>query len=213
LAGTAPARPRRRSQAIPAAVAERESVHRRRDRDLSALRGGGRGGGGIRRSAGPPVSREWGNAGDSKRGFPRDGRPTRSSNRRGGRGKTFRRGPRSTCSGPRRSSPRARGIVGLVPLSGKGSPITGYAVLTGAEVSLGRFHGFQPETGHAVIRWVDTAGQGRRRRGRSSPLPRANPMVGPASFGPVTEKRARSVGAAFTQKSPAHAVLRPEADP
>ena len=90
-------------------------------------------------------------------------------------------------------------IVGLVPLSGKLSDI-GYAVLTGAEVALGALHGFDRNGATPVIRWVDTAGQAEKARMEFT-VAAADPMV-LGILGPVTGEEGRSVGAAFTQKSP-----------
>ena len=90
-------------------------------------------------------------------------------------------------------------IVGLVPLSGKLSDI-GYAVLTGAEVALGAFHGLERNGATPVIRWVDTAGQPETAR-KEFAVAAADRMV-LGILGPVTGEEGRSVGAAFTQKSP-----------
>ena len=90
-------------------------------------------------------------------------------------------------------------IVGLVPLSGKLSDI-GYAVLTGAEVALGAFQGIERNGATPVIRWVDTAGQPDRAR-KEFAVAAADRMV-LGILGPVTGEEGRSVGAAFTQKSP-----------
>ena len=90
-------------------------------------------------------------------------------------------------------------IVGLVPLSGKFSDI-GYAVLTGAEVALGAFHGLERNGATPVIRWVDTAGQPEKAR-KEFAVAAADRMV-LGILGPVTGEEGRSVGAAFTQKSP-----------
>ncbi len=90
-------------------------------------------------------------------------------------------------------------IVGLVPLSGKYSDI-GYAVLTGAEVALGTLHGFDLNSATPVIRWIDTAGQPEKAR-KEFVVAAADPMV-LGVLGPVTGEEGRSVGAAFTQKSP-----------
>ena len=90
-------------------------------------------------------------------------------------------------------------IVGLVPLSGKLSDI-GYAVLTGAEVALGAFHGFEQNGATPVIRWVDTAGQPEKARKEFVAAAADRMVLG--VLGPVTGEEGRSVGAAFTQKSP-----------
>jgi len=90
-------------------------------------------------------------------------------------------------------------IVGLVPLSGKLSDI-GYAVLTGAEVALGTLQGVEWNGTPPVIRWVDTAGEPENAR-RVFVAAAANPMVF-GVLGPVTGEEGRSVGVAFTQKSP-----------
>ncbi|MHB8782754.1 MAG: ABC transporter substrate-binding protein [Desulfobacteria bacterium] len=90
-------------------------------------------------------------------------------------------------------------IVGLVPLSGKLSDI-GYAVLTGAEVALGTFHGLDRNGATPVIRWVDTAGQPERARKEFVAAAADRMVLG--VLGPVTGEEGRSVGAAFTQKSP-----------
>jgi len=90
-------------------------------------------------------------------------------------------------------------IVGLVPLSGKLSDI-GYAVLTGAEVALSTLQGVERNGTPPVIRWVDTAGQAENAR-REFVAAAANPMV-LGVLGPVTGEEGRSVGVAFTQKSP-----------
>ena len=90
-------------------------------------------------------------------------------------------------------------IVGLVPLSGKLSDI-GYAVLTGAEVALGTVHGFERNGPTPVIRWVDTAGQPERARKEFVAAAADRMVLG--ILGPVTGEEGRSVGAAFTQKSP-----------
>ena len=90
-------------------------------------------------------------------------------------------------------------IVGLVPLSGKLSDI-GYAVLTGAEVALGTFHGFERNGATPVIRWVDTAGQPEKARTEFVAAAADRMVLG--VLGPVTGEEGRSVGAAFTQKSP-----------
>jgi ABC-type branched-subunit amino acid transport system substrate-binding protein len=90
-------------------------------------------------------------------------------------------------------------IVGLVPLSGKLSAI-GYAVLTGAEVALGTFRGPGPDGTTPVLRWVDTAGQPDRARQEFIAAAADRMVLG--VLGPVTGEEGRSVGAAFTQKSP-----------
>ena len=90
-------------------------------------------------------------------------------------------------------------IVGLVPLSGKLSDI-GYAVLTGAEVALGTFHGFGQNGAAPVLRWVDTAGQPEKARKEFVAAAADRMVLG--VLGPVTGEEGRSVGAAFTQKSP-----------
>jgi len=90
-------------------------------------------------------------------------------------------------------------IVGLVPLSGKLSDI-GYAVLTGAEVALGSFHGSGQDGATPVIRWVDTAGQPERARQEFVAAAADRMVLG--VLGPVTGEEGRSVGAAFTPKSP-----------
>ena len=90
-------------------------------------------------------------------------------------------------------------IVGLVPLSGKYSDI-GYAVLTGAEVALGTLHGFDLNSATPVIRWIDTAGQPEKAR-KEFVAAAADPMV-LGVLGPVTGEEGRSVGAAFTLRSP-----------
>ncbi len=90
-------------------------------------------------------------------------------------------------------------IVGLVPLSGKLSDI-GYAVLIGAEVALGTLQGVERNGTPPVIRWVDTAGQPENAR-REFVAAAANPTV-IGVLGPVTGEEGRSVGVAFTQKSP-----------
>ena len=90
-------------------------------------------------------------------------------------------------------------IVGLVPLSGKLSDI-GYAVLTGAEVALGTLNGTERNGATPVIRWVDTAGQPEKAR-KEFVAAAADRMVF-GILGPVTGEEGRSVGAAFTQKSP-----------
>jgi ABC-type branched-subunit amino acid transport system substrate-binding protein len=90
-------------------------------------------------------------------------------------------------------------IVGLVPLSGKLSDI-GYAVLTGAEVALGSFHGSGQNGATPVIRWVDTAGQPERARQEFVAAAADRMVLG--VLGPVTGEEGRSVGAAFTPKSP-----------
>jgi ABC-type branched-subunit amino acid transport system substrate-binding protein len=90
-------------------------------------------------------------------------------------------------------------IVGLVPLSGKLSDI-GYAVLTGAEVALGTFHGSGQNGAAPVLRWVDTAGQPEKARQEFVAAAADRMVLG--VLGPVTGEEGRSVGAAFTQKSP-----------
>ncbi|MHB8941807.1 MAG: penicillin-binding protein activator, partial [Desulfobacteria bacterium] len=90
-------------------------------------------------------------------------------------------------------------IVGLVPLSGKLSYI-GYAVLTGAEVALGTLHGFDRNGATPVIRWVDTAGQ--PEKARKEFVAAAADRMTLGIIGPVTGEEGRSVGVAFTQKSP-----------
>jgi len=90
-------------------------------------------------------------------------------------------------------------IVGLVPLSGKLSDI-GYAILTGAEVALGTLHGFDRNGATPVIRWVDTAGQPEKARKEFVAAAADRMVLG--VLGPVTGEEGRSVGAAFTQKSP-----------
>ncbi|MEK7365123.1 MAG: ABC transporter substrate-binding protein [Candidatus Deferrimicrobiota bacterium] len=90
-------------------------------------------------------------------------------------------------------------IVGLVPLSGKLSDI-GYAVLTGAEVALGVLHGADRNGATPVIRWVDTAGQPEKARMEFVAAAADRMVLG--ILGPVTGEEGRSIGAAFTQKSP-----------
>ena len=90
-------------------------------------------------------------------------------------------------------------IVGLVPLSGKLSDI-GYAVLTGAEVALNPLHGPDRNGSTPVIRWVDTAGQPEKARKEFAAAAADRMVIG--ILGPVTGEEGRSVGAAFTQKSP-----------
>jgi ABC-type branched-subunit amino acid transport system substrate-binding protein len=90
-------------------------------------------------------------------------------------------------------------IVGLVPLSEKFSDI-GYAVLTGAEVALGAFHGLKRNGATPVIRWVDTAGQPEKARKEFVAAAADRMVLG--ILGPITGEEGRSVGAAFTQKSP-----------
>ncbi len=90
-------------------------------------------------------------------------------------------------------------IVGLVPLSGKLSYI-GYAVLTGAEVALGTLHGFDRNGATPVIRWVDTSGQ--PEKARKEFVAAAADRMTLGIIGPVTGEEGRSVGVAFTQKSP-----------
>jgi branched-chain amino acid transport system substrate-binding protein len=90
-------------------------------------------------------------------------------------------------------------IVGLVPLSGKLSDI-GYAVLTGAEVALGTINGSGRNGATPVIRWVDTAGQ--PEKARKEFVAAATDRLVLGVLGPVTGEEGRSVGAAFTQKSP-----------
>jgi ABC-type branched-subunit amino acid transport system substrate-binding protein len=90
-------------------------------------------------------------------------------------------------------------IVGLVPLSGKLSDI-GYAVLTGAEVALGELYGLERNGSTPVIRWVDTGGMPEVARKEFSVAAADRMVLG--ILGPVTGEEGRSVGAAFTQKSP-----------
>ena len=90
-------------------------------------------------------------------------------------------------------------IVGLVPLTGKLSDI-GYAVLTGAEVAVGSLHGIGENSATPVIRWVDTAGQPEKARKEFVAAAADRMVLG--ILGPVTGEEGRSVGAAFTQKSP-----------
>ena len=90
-------------------------------------------------------------------------------------------------------------IVGLVPLSGKLSDI-GYAVLTGAEVALGTLHGSEQNGATPVLRWVDTAGQPEKARKEFVAAAADRMVIG--VLGPVTGEEGRSLGAAFTQKSP-----------
>jgi ABC-type branched-subunit amino acid transport system substrate-binding protein len=90
-------------------------------------------------------------------------------------------------------------IVGLVPLSGKLSDI-GYAVLIGAEVALNAFYGSGRNGATPVIRWVDTAGQPETARKEFAAAAADRMVLG--ILGPVTGEEGRSVGAAFTQKSP-----------
>jgi len=90
-------------------------------------------------------------------------------------------------------------IVGLVPLSGKLSDI-GYAVLTGAEVALGALHGVDRNGSTPVIRWVDTGGQPEKARKEFVAAAADRMVLG--VLGPVTGEEGRSVGVAFTQKSP-----------
>ena len=90
-------------------------------------------------------------------------------------------------------------IVGLVPLSGKFADI-GYAVLTGAEVALGAFQGIERNGATPVLRWVDTAGQPEKARTEFVAAAADRMVLG--VLGPVTGEEGRSVGAAFTQKSP-----------
>ena len=89
-------------------------------------------------------------------------------------------------------------IVGLVPLSGKLSDI-GYAVLTGAEVALRSLHG-TAGNGSPVLRWVDTAGQPDKARNEFAVAAADRMVIG--ILGPLTGEEGRSVGTAFTQKSP-----------
>jgi ABC-type branched-subunit amino acid transport system substrate-binding protein len=90
-------------------------------------------------------------------------------------------------------------IVGLVPLSGKLSDI-GYGVLTGAEVALGILYGIDRNGPTPVIRWVDTGGQPEKARKEFVAAAADRMVLG--ILGPVTGEEGRSVGAAFTQKSP-----------
>ena len=90
-------------------------------------------------------------------------------------------------------------IVGLVPLSGKLSDI-GYAVLIGAEVALGILNGSDRNGATPVIRWVDTAGQPEKARKEFAAAAADRMVLG--ILGPVTGEEGRSVGTAFTQKSP-----------
>ena len=90
-------------------------------------------------------------------------------------------------------------IVGLVPLSGKFSHI-GYAVMTGAEVALGTLRGPDRDGATPVIRWVDTAGQPEKARKEFAAAAADRMTLG--ILGPVTGEEGRSVGVAFTQKSP-----------
>jgi len=90
-------------------------------------------------------------------------------------------------------------IVGLVPLSGKLSDI-GYAVLAGAEVALATINGLERNGATPVLRWVDTAGQPERARNEFVAAAADRMVIG--VLGPVTGEEGRSVGAAFTQKSP-----------
>lgn len=90
-------------------------------------------------------------------------------------------------------------IVGLVPLSGKLSDI-GFSVLSGAEVALGAFHGLEKNGATPVLRWVDTGGDPELARKEYSAAAEDQAVIG--ILGPVTGEEGRSVGAAFTQKSP-----------
>ncbi len=90
-------------------------------------------------------------------------------------------------------------IVGLVPLSGKFSEI-GYSVLAGAETALGSLHGFEGNGGTPVVRWIDTGGQPEKARKEFAAAAADRMVLG--ILGPVTGEEGRSVGAAFTQRSP-----------
>jgi len=90
-------------------------------------------------------------------------------------------------------------IVGLVPLSGKWSDI-GYSVLLGAEVALRPAHAPAGNGPSPVIQWVDTGGQPERARKEFSAAAADRSVVG--VLGPVTGEEGRSVGAAFTSRSP-----------
>ena len=90
-------------------------------------------------------------------------------------------------------------IVGLVPLSGKLADI-GYSVLVGAEVALRPVRPFERNGGTPVLRWVDTAGQPEKARKEFSAAAADRTVIG--ILGPVTGEEGRSIGAAFTQKSP-----------
>jgi len=96
------------------------------------------------------------------------------------------------------AAPRPK-IVGIVPLSGKLSDI-GFSVLSGAEVALAPYHRRETESGAPVIRWVDTAGQPERARKEFSAAAADRTVIG--VLGPVTGDEGRSVGAAFTPRSP-----------
>lgn len=90
-------------------------------------------------------------------------------------------------------------IVGLVPLSGKWSDI-GYSVLMGAEVALRPVHAPAGNGPSPVIQWVDTGGQPERARKEFSAAAADRSVVG--VLGPVTGEEGRSIGAAFTSRSP-----------
>ncbi|HEX9192104.1 MAG TPA: ABC transporter substrate-binding protein [Candidatus Deferrimicrobiaceae bacterium] len=113
-------------------------------------------------------------------------------------GKGAREAAESLFRAEKIAAPRPK-IVGIVPLSGRLSDI-GFAVLSGAEVALATFHRRETDSGVPVIRWVDTASQPDRARKEFSAAADDRTVIG--VLGPVTGDEGRSVGAAFTAKSP-----------
>jgi branched-chain amino acid transport system substrate-binding protein len=113
-------------------------------------------------------------------------------------GKGAREAAESLFRAEKITGPRPK-IVGIVPLSGKLSDI-GFSVLSGAEVALAAHHRNGADAGVPVIRWVDTAGQPEKARKEFSTAADDRMVIG--VLGPVTGDEGRSVGAAFTAKSP-----------
>ena len=113
-------------------------------------------------------------------------------------GKGAREAAESLFRSEKIAGPRPK-IVGIVPLSGKLSDI-GFSVLSGAEVALAAYHRRAADAGVPVIQWVDTAGQPERARQEFSAAAEDRMVIG--VLGPVTGDEGRSVGAAFTGKSP-----------
>ena len=113
-------------------------------------------------------------------------------------GKKSREAAESLFRSEKIAAPRPK-IVGLVPLSGKLADI-GFSVLSGAEVALATEHRREPDSGAPMIRWVDTGGQPEKARKEFVAAAADRTVIG--ILGPVTGDEGRSVGVAFTSKSP-----------